>query len=89
MTVYVCDKCNKHVEEKLTTLSAYPHWENQPKLVEWAENIRKERGEQPQLVQRYHHAWSYSRSRNSIFLCGPMHEETDQEYFVRWISGKP
>lgn len=88
MKYFICDNCSKTLPENETQLHAYPEWYNQPKMIKWAEDLRKKRKQEPEPEQRYHKAHEYARGGSKIFLCGPMHEETEQEYFIRWCYGK-
>lgn len=87
--IYICDSCGERLDEKNTAESAYPHWHDQPKMIEWAEGIRKERGEPEEPIKRYHrrHAYRQYGGTSHLYLCGPMHLETEQEYFVHWTGG--
>lgn len=87
--IYICDGCGERLDEVRTKESAYPHWHDQPKMIEWAEGIRKERGQPEEPVKRYHLVHQYARygGTQRMVLCGPMHLETDQEYFIHWIGG--
>lgn len=83
---YVCDRCDERFSE------SHLISETDPDLYEHAlrdlcVQFRLKRGDPTPSAQLYHrcHAYHLSGGTSYFYLCGPVHLETEQEYFVHWI----
>ena len=85
---YICDKCGERItDESLLISETDPDlWQNP--LREVCLKIREQSGEPTPPAQLYHRQFAYSRIHRSrmAYLCGTLHPETEQEYFVHWIG---
>ena len=80
---HVCERCDRPLDEALTVIDSYPDLciysaEFRASLIKMCED----RGDPIPPTRRYHEVWDHGRKH----LCGPMHPETEQEYFVRWVQ---
>ena len=91
MKTYVCDKCEARVDEDDVVIHTHPDlWNYYGKLGEALVSESIARGD-PHESLPYHKTQHYSRNGRCCSLpyarlCGPLHEETAQEYFIHWIS---
>lgn len=84
-TFYVCDKCGDRLSsDRLINETDPDLWNNS--MRELCFKLRADRGEPVPPPQSYHAAWDYGRPMKQ-YLCGPVHLETEQEYFIHWIGG--
>lgn len=82
---YICDKCSERLSVDRLIRETDPNLWNSP-MREICFKLRADRGEPVPPPQSYHVAWSY-RGPLQQYLCGPVHLETEQEYFIHWIGG--
>lgn len=90
MKDYTCEGCGRHFSAERDCLHiVHERW---PELYEYFArdfciDLDRKRGTPDPPEKLYHKVF---HSRNSfgrrITLCGPLHEETQEEYYVRWAS---
>ena len=91
MKHYTCEQCEKAITEKDVLEEAYPNIPSA--LKEAIIKFRKENNKEEEIqvhapqLQLYHMVWEWKKYGSQKFHCGPLHEETEGEYFVRWAQG--
>jgi hypothetical protein len=83
--VYVCEKCFEFLDEKHTIETAYPDAGLDNALLKLLKNIDKECGNEEKPAKRYHKMYQYRMygGTQKMCLCGPMHPETQEEYYIK------
>lgn len=87
---YICDKCDERVQGNLLILTDYPQFfrdGHDKRLEKWARDIDVERKTIPEK-KLYHRTGTWTKQGHTSWLCGSMHEETQQEFLIHWIGGK-
>lgn len=90
MKAYVCNSCNARVEEDQIIAESDPDlWQHPMRSI--CEKLRESQGQPTPPQQLYHVVLAHVKmmrgcARRERHLCGPLHEETTQEYFVHWVS---
>lgn len=88
MKAYVCDRCDARVEEDQVIAESDPDlWHHPMRSI--CEKLRESQGQPTPPQQLYHVVHDRmirASARRERHLCGPVHEETTQEYFVHWVS---
>jgi len=88
-TIWICDKCAERSSTASTIEHRYPDVYQDQRLIDFSRDMLELHGMPEPELKRYHvcgvyAAWGgYSGTR----LCGPMHPETEQEYFIHWVGG--
>jgi len=78
-------------EEPKVILADYPNMD--PGTADFIRRLSADRGEVPEPVKKYHRTFVWTRGYGCACcgghkptLCGPLHEETQEEYYVRMAS---
>lgn len=85
---FVCERCSAHVVEGVVVFDHDPEtWDN-PSRREMLESIARAVGapEREKITRPYHRLSHFHNHQTQTYLCGPLHEETEQERFVRWCQ---
>jgi len=89
MKFYICNRCDARIKESEAELVTFPEAHDQPKLIELLKEMTIKNGDPLPESQLCHKTHSYRKYGGStIIFCGPLHEETEQEYFIHWSGGK-
>jgi len=85
---YICDGCGERItDEELVISETDPDLWKHP-FREVCLKIREQNSEPTPPAQLYHQRHGYNRltRRTEPYLCGTLHLETEQEYFIHWIG---
>ncbi len=87
--IFICDTCGERLQEEQVTMDHDPRTWHNSIMREACDRIDKDEGREKPADRPYHqrHAYTYRGGSSHMYLCGPLHEETHQEYFVHWIGG--
>lgn len=85
---HICEKCGERLDESQLVSETDPDLYEHA-LRDFCLKLREERGEPTPPAKLYHrrHAYRQWGGTSHFYLCGPLHPETDQEYFVHWTGG--
>lgn len=84
---YICETCNARVKEGDIKDMCCPKNLVNHAMLDFFLKLDEEKGivHEP---SHYHMAHSFKSGRCTRYLCGPLHEENEQEYFVNRVCGK-
>lgn len=77
--MFHCEKCDKRIDEKDIIKTAYPDFYFNTKMIDLIKEWHPTEIPEEKL---YHKCFCWRKSYNEYYLCGPLHEESPQEYFI-------
>lgn len=90
---YICERCGARIDDANVVFDSDPESYHDSFLRKFKTELRGSDYLDKLPKKPYHTDWCYVGYGNNAhghrekYLCGPLHVETTQEYFVHWIGG--